>query len=550
MSHLAGLSDSFSYESRLKQHQRQRSGSTHSGKSSSRNASLSPSQQQHPPKKTGTDGLFPDEPVTPTTTDPGEGKEQEQPSSPTNPFILPTTGFQFIFMFFIVCSIVFGGGLWISVQSYYGPLELRGFCSAHCTANDTLLTSTCAAQKKCLSQPVNLGMSLLNLLGVVFGALGDYFGGLTGFVLGNVVVILGPLLMAWDVENGTGYSIAVPLCAAGCALSFFAVLSQLIPKYIPPARIGLCCSAFTSMWDLAMSIAPLIGVMLEETSLSVLSVFAVVGSVTVPSLFGVFGVLHHFHKDKNENETRLLSSDNNNNAEGYGSTTIQQEESVQQINTKQNDDEPQQEKEPFFHVAKRVIGNRRFVGLTCGATSTVTVGYLLMTVLGLLVSTHGADEQEAHEFERYASIIMGILGALVGLVTGRMLDAAENWRSHCRIFAFTQAGMLILIAVLVTIQNDNYPWQIQYLTFVFVTIQRMIGFSTINVSWSKAMIEAGDGAAAGVGLGLIYSIAGGISLILGRVGTSLAHDGHFIVVNLVFCIVGAVLNIIQAIFAV
>ena len=238
---------------------------------------------------------------------------------------------------------------------------------------------------------------------------------------------------------------------------------------------------------------------------------------------------------------------NNNEENNYGTVTINDEvvkkNDEQEQQEQQQEQSPKENKESFFHVARRVIANWRFVALTCGATSTVTYGYYIMTNLGLLVSSHGADNEETHSFERDASIIMGVLGGVTGLGIGKIIDAGD-WRFRCRVIAIIQALLLGVIGALTAI--ETIPWKLQYLNFIIITFWRMFGFAGINGSFNKAMFEAGDGAAAGVGIGLMYSIAGGISLIVGRFGTQLSHQGHFQEVHLILIIVCAACHIIQA----
>ena len=73
----------------------------------------------------------------------------------------------------------------------------------------------------------------------------------------------------------------------------------------------------------------------------------------------------------------------------------------------------------------------------------------------------------------------------------------------------------------------------------------MISFVTINAAWSSSAIAEGDGAAVSVGFGLIYTLAGLISIPVGRVATSFAHDGAFIETTLVLGCAAILLHLVQ-----
>lgn len=440
------------------------------------------------------------------------------------PTVIVSPKLQIAFMVCLLFNVTFGGGMFVGVQAIYGPLESRGFCSGLCVANDNTTHTgsfVCPAQRERLAQFVNLSQTLLNALALVSGLLVDVLK-TNGFFAGAVLLTVGTLLMPIDPSGCDALGVGICACCMACFLTFIAVLTWVIPTFMPTSRRALCGAVYTSFWDLGIAMCPLIGLLLENNGLDIVSVFVIVAAWPAPALV-VVGVIM-----RSQLQSRKVAQQCPSDV----ATTLIAEET-----------------ESFLAVVRRVVTRRRFWGLVACSTSAISYGYVVLANVGFLVQSKGASVSETHAFERDASIMMGVMGCIVGFFVGHIFDG-RNWSRSARIVAILLTTMLVAIALLVEFTPSAgraWNWKLQYLTFTIFVIWRMIAFTSINVTWLRASVENGDGAAAGTGLSIVYSIGGLIGLVVGHVATDLIHRGHFREVHLVVALCAAGLHVVQAV---
>ena len=344
--------------------------------------------------------------------------------------------------------------------------------------------TSCIQQKQLLDKYANIGLDLTNgvilFTGILVDICGPRFVGLIGIILWTVFIGIGGI----NSSDGIAWSISFIGISCMCGFIYFAMIMDYIPtivknllkntnnKSVIITYTGKAIAIMTGVWDMAgltFLILSKIVFSINSTNINLFWVF--IGYALIIGIPSITFILFRYPIRNNVTFSMNLQSN------------------FEELNVK--------------NIYSLCLG---YIILT---TSVISYGYLFMTHIEQNMISIGATKEEANLYNENFPYILGIVGGFGSLICSMILNFQE--KKSMKILMLIESSLALLIGVLNIVPKIvEIPIYLQYINFSIFVIWRINIFAFVN-STLLMFVRSKN---AGKVLGIVYSLSGGIALII------------------------------------